>query len=573
MSEITQDIKDKLDIVEVIKGYIPVLPAGRNFKANCPFHAEKTPSFMISPERRSWHCFGGCNEGGDVIAFVMKYENIEFYDALRMLAERAGIDSARLRQGASEYKKYDALYDINEAAKNFFKQNLAGEARAYCAERGLAVETIAAFEIGYAPMGSDVVLRELAKRGFSVGDIEQAGLIFRTERGTYWDRFRNRLMFPLYNNGGRVVGFTGRVMPGDPNAGTMGKYVNSPETPIFSKSKVLYGFHKAKSHIREAGNALLVEGQMDCLMAHQAGVRNAVACSGTALTSDHLKTIRRLADRLVLCFDADEAGQRAIERGIDLAFAEDFSVGIVRLPCGQAGLPDKDPADIVRQDPALLGILVAAAESARAFYFGRYVEPALAAGDRSESFKKGVRALLAKIKTLASPMEQSAWLKELAGKIGMGEHTLQKEMEQLPTLSLVKKSGVAPAVAVGIERMNRKERIVRRIIQLGGAPELYEFASNNIKQPLSDIAELQAAWEGDAVPSEEREQELRKLTAALKQEWCRERLAAQKGIILAAQASGDDMLFAAALKEFDILTRELHTTINGKAEETKSAEA
>lgn len=563
MSEIIQDIKDKLDIVEVIKGYIQVLPAGRNFKANCPFHAEKTPSFMISPERRSWHCFGGCNEGGDVISFVMKYENIEFYDALKMLAERAGIDPSRLRQGASEYKKYDALYDINDAAKDFFRQNLAGEARAYCAERGLLPETIAEFEIGYAPMGSDVLLRELTKRGFSVGDIEQAGLIFRTERGTYWDRFRNRLMFPLYNNSGRVVGFTGRVLPGDPNAATMGKYVNSPETPIFSKSKVLYGFHKAKSHIRDAGAALLVEGQMDCLMAHQAGVKNAVACSGTALTSDHLKTIRRLADRLMLCFDADEAGQRAIERGIDLALAEDFSVGIVRLP-------DKDPADIVRQDPALLATLVAAAKPARAFYFARYVEPALLAGDKSEGFKKGVRALLAKIKTLASPMEQSAWLKELGVKIGASEYTLQKEMEQLSAAGSFKNPGVAAAADVQPVVMNRKERIIRRIVELGGAPELAEFAPEYIQESLSAVIELRAAWQADAALPHEHAEELRVLVAALKREWYKERLAAQKGILLAAQAAGDDARFTAALKEFDILTRALHTVVNGKAAE-KSA--
>lgn len=563
MSEITQDIKDKLDIVEVIRGYIPVVPAGRNFKAHCPFHKEKTPSFMISPERRSWHCFGGCNEGGDVIAFVMKYENIEFYDALTMLAERAGIDPARLRHGASEYKKYDALYDINEAAKDFFKQNLAGESRAYCAERGLLSETIAEFEIGYTPMGSDILLRELTKRGFSVGDIEQAGLIFRTERGTYWDRFRNRLMFPLYSHGGRVVGFTGRVMPGDPNAGTMGKYVNSPETPIFSKSKILYGFHKAKSHIRDAGSALLVEGQIDCLMAHQAGVKNTVACSGTALTSDHLKTIRRLADRLVLCFDADEAGQRAIERGIDLALAEDFSVGIVRLP-------DKDPADIVRQDPALLATLVAAAHPARAFYFARYVEPALAAGDRSESFKKGIRTLLAKIKTMQSAVEQSVWLAELAQKTGMGAHTLEKEMEQLSggiSLKVVGDSALPRDI-----RMSRKERILDRIMQLGGTPELFDFVPEYADRFQSDMALLQASWKGNAMPLEEREHELRSLVAELKREWCRERLAAQKGIILAAQASGDDTRVAAALKEFDILSRELHTTINGKAAE-KSAEA
>ncbi len=565
MSDITQDIKDKLDIAEVIRSYITVLPAGRNFKANCPFHKEKTPSFMISPERRSWYCFGGCNEGGDVISFVMKYENIEFYDALRMLAERAGIDSARLRAHASEYKKYDALYQINNAAKDFFKSNLAGEPRAYCAERGLTPETIADFDVGYAPQGSDVLLRELTKQGFAVQDIEHAGLVFKTERGTYWDRFRHRLMFPLYDHGGRVVGFTGRVLPNDPNAAAMGKYVNSPETAIFNKSKILYGFHKAKRHIRDANAALMVEGQMDCLMAHQAGVRNTVACSGTALTADHLITIRRLADTLLLCFDSDEAGQRAIDRGIDMALAQDFSVGIVHMH-------EKDPADIVRQNPALLTALIATARPARAFYFARYIEPILALGEKADVFKKGVRAMLMKIKTLKSPLEQSAWLQELAGKIGMGEHTLQREMDQLSVVSTPTAFRSVPAQqAVMPQHVGRKELIIQRIVQLGGAPELKEFAPEYQPLEQTDMALLQTAFHSDGIESADRALELEQLIQQLKIEWRKERLAAVKGVIVNAQAQGDEARLSAALKEFDNLGRELHTRKNGTTTEKSGA--
>lgn len=561
MSDITQDIKDTLDIAEVIRSYITVLPAGRNFKANCPFHKEKTPSFMISPERRSWHCFGGCNEGGDVIAFVMKYENIEFYDALKLLAERAGIDSARLRANASEYKKYDVLYQINAVAKDFFKANLAGESRAYCAERGLAPETIADFEVGYAPQGSDVLLRELTKRGFAVQDIKQAGLVFLTERGTYWDRFRNRLMFPLYNHIGKVVGFTGRVMPNDPNAATMGKYVNSPETPIFNKSKILYGFHKAKSHIRDSNTVLMVEGQMDCLMAYQAGVQNTVACSGTALTADHLTTIRRLADKLLLCFDSDEAGQRAIDRGIDMALAQDFSVGIVHMR-------EKDPADIVRQNPALLAELIGAARPARAFYFARYIEPVLALGEKADVFKKGVRAMLMKIKTLKSPLEQSAWLQELAGKIGMSEHTLQREMDLISIISAPIAFPAALAQQqVATQRLGRKELIIQRIAQLGGAPELKEFASEYQSIEQTDMAILQTAFHSDAIKPVDRAFELEQLIQQLKIEWRKERLAAVKSVIRDAQAQGDEARLSAALKEFDNFGRELHTRENGTATE------
>lgn len=557
MSDITQDIKDKLDIVEVIRSYITVLPAGRNFKANCPFHKEKTPSFMISPERRSWHCFGGCNEGGDVISFVMKYENVEFYDALKMLAERAGIDPSRLSRGASEYKKYEALYAINAAAKDFFTASMAPEVRQYCAERGLTRETVAEFELGFASLASDALLRALAAQGFAPRDIEQAGLIVRTDRGTYWDRFRGRLMFPLYNYTGRVVGFTGRVLPSTPNADQTGKYVNSPETPIFSKSKVLYGFHKAKGAIRDANAAVLVEGQMDFLMMYQSGIQNAVAVSGTALTHEHLKTIRRLADRLLVCFDNDEAGQRAIERSIDLGLQADFSVGIIALP-------QKDPADMVRENPRVMAELIAAAKPVRAFYFERYLGSAVHAD--SDAFKKGVRALLMKIKTIGSPVEQAGWIKELMAKTGIGEHTLSKEMEQLAEARApVFKEVKAP---MPIVRLGRKELIIQRMIQLGGAPEF--MAAITRPEPLSDAAILEAAFESEKISPEDREQELTALAHELDKELYKERMAGVKAVIVASQATGDEARLAEALREFDNIQRELHTKAHGRTQDKKT---
>lgn len=557
MSDITQDIKDKLDIVEVIRSYITVLPAGRNFKAHCPFHKEKTPSFMISPERRSWHCFGGCNEGGDVIAFVMKYENVEFYDALSLLAERAGIDPARLSRGASEYKKYEALYAINAAAKDFFALSMTPEVRQYCAERGLTGETVLEFELGYAPSGSDALLRALVAKGFAPRDIEQAGLIFRTDRGTYWDRFRGRLMFPLYNYTGRVVGFTGRVLPSTPNADQTGKYVNSPETPIFSKSKVLYGFHKAKGAIRDANAAVLVEGQMDFLMVYQSGIRNAVAVSGTALTHEHLKTMRRLADRLLLCFDNDEAGQRAIERSIDLGLQADFSIGIIALP-------QKDPADMVRENPRAMAELIAAAKPVRAFYFERYLGNAVH-GD-PDVLKKGVRALLMKIKTMGSPLEQAGWMKELTAKTGIGEHTLSKEMEQLAEARApVFKEVKAPMPVV---RLGRKELIIQRMAQLGGTPEFITATAR--ADSLSDAVVLEAAFESEKISPEDRERELAALAEELYKEQYKERMAGVRAVIVASQATGDEARLASALREFDNIQRELYTKAHGTAQGKKT---
>ena len=261
-----QDIKDKIDLLDFLRGYVELRPAGKNFKALCPFHKEKTPSFMVSPDRQSWHCFGACNEGGDVIKFLMKHENIEFFEALKILAEKAGVE---LGGYAHDQRQFDALYAINAAAAEFFSDILAREEAApvlrYLYERGLTDETIKTFRLGLAPTASDGFNRVLTKKGFGITDIERAGLVFKTERGTYWDRFRGRIMFPIANHFGKVVGFTGRILPNPSNpelveGPAVAKYVNSPETPIFQKSKLLYGFYKTKEAIRETKYAVLVAG-------------------------------------------------------------------------------------------------------------------------------------------------------------------------------------------------------------------------------------------------------------------------------------------------------------------------
>ncbi len=284
MSDTTELIKGKIDIVEFIRSYVALAPAGKNLKGLCPFHKEKTPSFIVSPDRQVWHCFG-CGAGGDVIGFLMRYENLEFLEALKVLADKVGV-SIRL-SGSSDQKKYEVLFEINRVAKDFFvatlNEDMGRPALQYLLDRGLKKETIDEFEIGLAGPNSDALVRHLTKAGYSVTDIERAGLSIKTERGTYWDRFRGRIMFPLVNHFGKVIGFTGRVMPGAESE-KVGKYVNSPETPIFNKSKLLFGFFKTKNAIREADMAVLVEGQMDFLMTYQDGIKNVVATSGTALT-------------------------------------------------------------------------------------------------------------------------------------------------------------------------------------------------------------------------------------------------------------------------------------------------
>lgn len=419
-----EEIKEKIDIVQVIGSYIEVKPAGRNFKARCPFHGEKTPSFMISADRQTWHCFGSCNEGGDVFSFLMKYENIEFYEALKILAEKAGVELKKL--SPEDQKQFGILYDINDAVKEFYKQELFRNPKVleYVKGRGLTDETIKEFELGFAPQAWDQATLYLKNKGFRPDDIERAGINFRTERGTYVDRFRGRIMFPIWNHTGKVVGFTARILP-EFDTGDTGKYINSPETPIFNKSKVLYGYNKAKNHIREMQFALLVEGQMDVLMCVQGGLKNVVATSGTALTADHLKTLKKQTENIMFSFDNDEAGQKAAERSIDLAKNLDFNVKILSL--GEY----KDPADAIKAKPGVMVQYAKAAKEAMEFYFERYLSHGESFKNDPAKFRKNLHIVLEKIKALPSAVEREHWIRQLAQRVNVSEHVLKEDMEHI----------------------------------------------------------------------------------------------------------------------------------------------
>lgn len=445
-SSTTELIKEKLDIVDFLRGYLQLGPAGKNFKALCPFHREKTPSFMVSPERQSWHCFG-CGLGGDIFGFLMRFENLEFGEALRVLAEKAGVELRRLNP--AEYRYTELLYGLNDAAKNFFRSSLGGfePAKKYLAERGLAPETIEEFEIGWAPNEPEALSMYLLNSGHSPEDLLRAGLVVKTDRGLLLDRFRGRIMFPIHNHFGRVVGFTGRVLPtqqtnadltqnyaedsrlrqsaSSRRESAIAKYVNSPETPIFNKSRLLYGFFKSKNFIRDARSVFLVEGQMDFLMSWQVGVKNIVASSGTALTADHLKVLRRLTEEVVLSFDADEAGSAASERAIDLAEANDFSVKVAILD----GF--KDPAEAAQAGAENLRSAISKAVPAPEFYFEKYLPQAGLDGYSRREGLRNLRLLLAKIVSIASPVEQSFWLKELSRRTGIEDKVLSEEAERI----------------------------------------------------------------------------------------------------------------------------------------------
>ena len=585
-SDVTQKIKDKLDIVDFLKQYLELKPAGKNFKALCPFHKEKSPSFMISPERQSWHCFGSCGEGGDIIKFLMKYENLEFYDALKILAEKAGVE---LKDFANrDFKSFNALYVLMAEAKDFFRDNLfkSRQALDYLKERGLAEETVREFELGLAPDGSDVLTRHLLKKGYKIEDIEKAGLTVKTERGTYWDRFRSRLMFPIYNHIGKVAAFTGRLLPWNDNP-NFGKYVNSPETPIFQKSKVLYGFHKTKNNIREAKSAVVVEGQMDFLMIWQDGVKNAVATSGTALTAEHLAVLRRSADELILSFDADEAGQAAAERAIDLTGANDFSVKLLVIEDPKL----KDPADVVKSGPGKIGELVEKSKSAMDYLFYKYISAGGGSSSGGKNVfndqklkKNNIRIVLSKIKNLSSGIDRSHWLKELANILGIDEKFLIEEMDAIK-IEFIKRSSVSAEGEIKEEISSHRDLIIQRLfgiflykndlktlneytkyfperyVEIYKSIENEENAPDNIKDLINTI-NLRFSFENQNLDDDKLNKELRMLERELKMEFFKDKQRELIKLRNMAEKNGDEEKVKKHLDEFAVVSKELYNVQN-----------
>jgi len=576
-----QEIKEHLDIVDFIRSYIPLLPAGKNFKALCPFHKEKTPSFMVSPERQMWHCFGACNEGGDIFKFLMKYENLEFYEALKILAEKAGIELKKI--SPAEHKQFGILYDINQSAKDFFKKELekSAEVLNYLKGRGLKKEIIEEFELGLSSREFDSLTRYLINLGYDIKDVERAGLNYKTERGSYVDRFRGRIIFPIYNHFGKVVGFSGRILSEtqDESAFAPAKYINSPETLIFKKSRILYGFHKTKKHIWEQKSAVLVEGQMDFLMVYQDGIQNAVATSGTALTADHLKTLRRLTDQLILYFDNDEAGFNAAERAIDLAGASDFNVKILVLK------DFKDPAEIVQKSPGALAGLIDKTKPAMEFCFDRYsVTSDKRHGEMNFSeFKKNIRIVLAKIKNLASAVERNYWLKELSLRTKIEEKALAEEMAQLKTISNFQ-FPISKQISNSKLQTpnNRHELICQRLISLAILDKDFQEKINEhldyfledyslILKCLRDetklederlinllnLINLRSSFESSVLGEEKIEEEFQELLRQLRLEYLKEKKEELCRLLKEAEQNNDETKATFVLKEFNEVLRQV----------------
>jgi DNA primase len=423
MDSIVPEIKSKLNIVDVVGSYLRLTKAGAYWKACCPFHNEKTPSFTVNEERQAFHCFG-CGKGGDVFSFVEEIEGIEFREALKLLAERAGVEVPVYRKAsmfASDgVEEPDRTREILELSTKFFEKQLwqgegAKTVLPYLRKRGLSDESMRTFRIGYSLSGWRHLHDFLASRGYRSEELERAGLVIAKDgRSGYYDRFRDRIMFPITDIVGRVIGYTARVTPGGDES--QAKYINTPETPVYHKGRVLYGLYQAKQAIKIEGISVLVEGQMDVIACHQVGIKNVIAASGTALTGEQLDILKRYGKEIRLFFDMDGAGQAAAWKSALLSLGKELSVSVVLLPEG------KDAADAALEDPDKLRQAVVRSVPAARYFLDRAVAGNdIRIPDGKRSVAEGYAPLLM---AMTNQIDRDFWQRELADTIGVEERSL-----------------------------------------------------------------------------------------------------------------------------------------------------
>lgn len=474
-----QEIKSRLSIVDVVSQYCQLKKAGRNFKACCPFHSEKTPSFIISPERQFAWCYG-CQTGGDIFKIVQLLEGVDFKESLKILADKAGVELPDNFSGGVRKEKKDKLVEINEEARDFFVSELSknSEAQEYLKNRGLADSTVEEWEIGFAPDGYENLFPLLEEK-FSKKEIIEAGIAGLREMGSdrLFDKFRNRVMFPIKDHRGRVVAFTGRVLDDKEP-----KYLNSSESPIFTKGNILFGFASAREAMRESKFAVIVEGQLDAISAHQTDFRNVIASSGTALTENHLKALKNLVERVVFCFDGDSAGIDSTTRSLEIAAMLDLDAKVAILPA-----EFKDPDEALQKDPQIFATAVAETKTPLEFFFAKV----LAKVDLNETVekKKAVRTLLSFAQKISSAVERDDFTRQLGVKLKISESVLSEELENLPNNFVPQKKP---------ETETREEKIsVRDLLQ--GLALNFPEASRELEKELEAVGvkEIQNADESE----------------------------------------------------------------------------
>lgn len=458
MSSHVEDIKERLDIVQVVSSYIKLEKSGVNLKARCPFHNEKTPSFYVSPERASFYCFG-CGAKGDIFTFVEKFEGLDFMGALRVLAERAGVKLDKI--GFQKENRKEILYEILETATRFFEEELkkTNEALQYVINRGITEKTIENFRIGYAPNDWRALRNFLKSKGFNDADVSAVGLIKKTDKSSgdpHYDVFRGRIMFPIGDTSGRIVAFSGRIVVDDAKSP---KYLNSPETILYSKSKTLYGLDKAKMDIRKRDYSILVEGQMDLVMSHQAGFTNTVAASGTAFTEDRgtdsaFGLLTRLSDNIVVAFDSDIAGQKAVRRIVP-ALSLGMNVKIIDIKGG------KDPADIIKTNPKDWFQTLETKKDFIDFLADTLVDSKATPGNILKQVKQDIFPY---VRAIPSDTSRFQAIKKIADKLSINEDALWRDLQEYVKNYKDDTKDISPGVANKTRHIERLESIERKII-------------------------------------------------------------------------------------------------------------
>lgn len=484
---LVDDIRARLDIVDVVSGYIALQKAGRSFKAPCPFHTERTPSFIVNPERQSWHCFGACSTGGDAFSFVMRHQNIEFSEALRILAQKAGVELSQA--GRQNSDRRNKLHAANRLAATWYQERLKSpEGKAaldYLKERGVSPEMIDAFQLGYSPNSWDALKTYLTRMGAPESDAVEAGLLYRRDDdGRTWDFFRDRLMFPIHDRQGNVIGFGGRQLtePAPDAPGYNPKYINTSATPIFDKRSSLYGIHRANTAIRESNTGIIVEGYMDVIAAHQHGYTNVVASMGTALTENQVSQLKSLATNFVLALDPDTAGQEATLRSLEASWkviglqsaSRGRSQGVLYqrdpITLSIAALPEgKDPDELIRHDPAEWERLTSEAPPLMS-----YLIPAIASRfDTGTGHGKTqiVEAIYPLIAATENPFDRQRFEQDLA-------NTLDVTVEQL--------RAARPRTAATPRASRRRQFPAQNAQQPTGSSQVTESALNSSREHVRE---------------------------------------------------------------------------------------
>ena len=457
----SEEIKSRLDIVDVIREYVNLRPAGVNFRANCPFHREKTPSFIVSAEKQIWHCFG-CNRGGDVLSFVMEMEGLNFVETLRLLAPKAGVELGRVKADGQLASKRNRLLDIIKLSALFYHKILlespAGKpALEYLSKRGFNEETIKRWQIGYSSDSWDTLLNFLKSRGYTDEEILLSGMSVKREGADgFYDRFRGRIMFPISDASGNAVAFSARVSPEKEATEVMGKYINSPQTMIYDKSKILFGLDKAKAEIKNFDQAIIVEGQADVITAHQAGFANVVGASGTALTSEQVKLLKRFSNNLALSFDMDAAGESAVERGTREALAAEMNVKAIELTSG------KDPDECIKNNPDEWRVAVAAAKPVMQYHFDK-ISSRLDL-NKVEDKRKMEEKFLTLIAQVANRTEQSYWLKTLSHETGTPENLLREQLVKKLKMAAGKNFPTEAGEAAPVPQKRTREELLSQLL-------------------------------------------------------------------------------------------------------------